>query len=649
MNLIQKQQRFAELLKRVYDRAIERKDGARLRHLTRVISRAYQESPEELGDYFEAKDELVAGIATSAYYYLTGNIIPIQKIEYGGLGAIITENLEKVTSFHPGCVFGTGRDLGTESSKRLEFNRCQLQFARLSGTALKKSINSDDALKYSENSEYSLWYSENSGNSLQYSKNSDCALQTSENSGNSLQHSINSGHSFLGGSRNSGNALQYSCNFGNSLNVSTNSGNSLQYSVNLGESLRNSTNSGFALFKSRNSQNSLYRTYNSEFVLFLSKNSDKALDDSPTPDYRKNLKNSLRNEPPKLRYQDIFGEIKEELDKFGGTELALWKLEYLLEKEGRGAYSNPQFFKEGGTRYVFTVEWGLFKRKRIIKVDKPLSALASPRARRDVGERGCGTTNELELISQIEHSGITQLLDYFTPGVSGKYGLSGSITIEEFFPDSKSLEELVNERNPDVREHYDSIHQQVFSTMREINNSGILHRDLKPSNILIQKKGDEVIVKITDWANACRKDHPQKKYMPTAGGHLITDPLLMTAFTRVEAAYSESSEVYAFESCMVYAKLGRYLFDYNPDTGTGKIFGTDESLLDENGRLDIDKHNEVLRNLDQIDSYYNTCYEYYGICVKRGLTLDRSKRYKSFDELFKHSGELFEEYDPDRQ
>ncbi len=609
--LVERQQRFVNLLEKVYERAIKRKDGSRIRHLVRVVANAYKNNPNELkpSSYdsyqnfpYEDYNEKIAGIASSAYHFLTGDFKAIQFFEYGGLGAIITK-----------------------SPDELKFSDNQLQFARISGKALSHSVNSGNALQYAETSESALWMSENLENSLQYSKNSGNAFENTQNSGNSLQFSANSGTSLIG-SRNSGNALQHSTNSGRSLVISKNSDNVLQYSINSGESFKNSTNSGFALYKSKNSGNALFHSYNHNFALFASENSDKALEDSPLPDYRENLKKSLVRENKGLRYDNMPEHVRVELDKEGGHELALWKLEDLLEKEGRSSYSNPQFFKEGGTRYLFLVDWGRARKKRIIKVDKPLSTLASLRARRDVGERGCGTSNELELISQIEQDGVTQLRDYFEPDITAKYGISGSITIEEYFPDSKSLEELVSSQGPLQGNLLREFVSQAISNVTALYNLGIFHRDLKPSNFLIQQNKGEIRVKITDFANACRTDHPQTKYFPTAGGHLVTDPLLMTPFTEEEARYDLQSEMYSLASSLMFAARGRPIFNYDPDLRSGIAWDTGESILTPDGKLDRNKHKKVLNvaiNSLPIESRKILGY-------LRGLSIDRTERPTSF-------------------
>jgi len=131
------------------NQAVKEKKGDRIRHLTRIIANAYSGKPQELVPFFKDENEYLAGIATSAYNLITNDIAPIQSIEFGGLGAILTNTEEGLT-----------------------FNQCQLWYSKNSGYALRSS----------KNSEYTLWYSKNNGNALGYSENSGDALRGSKRS-----------------------------------------------------------------------------------------------------------------------------------------------------------------------------------------------------------------------------------------------------------------------------------------------------------------------------------------------------------------------------------------------------------------------------------------------------------------------------------
>ena len=232
------------------------KNGNRMRQVVRIVAKAYKQNPEQLKEYFNHEHDKLAGIATSAYHLLTGDIMPIQETEYGGLGAIIEK-----------------------SEKGLEFRKCQLQFAKLSKRALQKSKNKEQALQYSENIEQALQDSMNSEQALQYSINKGETLQNSINKGETLQNSINKGEA-LKYSKNENQTLQHSRNTNQTLWHSKNTDTSLHNSINEENALWHSENTGNALEKSQNTGDTLYKSKNSKESLWYSENRKRSLQES---------------------------------------------------------------------------------------------------------------------------------------------------------------------------------------------------------------------------------------------------------------------------------------------------------------------------------------------------------------------------------
>ena len=113
---MEEQEKLNHLISKLYMKG----NGNRIRHLVRVISNAYKENPKQLKKYFNDQKPQIAGLATSAYHFLTGKIKPIQKKKFGGLGAIINK-----------------------TKSHLKFKKRQLNFAKLTGDALQFSKNSE--------------------------------------------------------------------------------------------------------------------------------------------------------------------------------------------------------------------------------------------------------------------------------------------------------------------------------------------------------------------------------------------------------------------------------------------------------------------------------------------------------------------------
>ena len=95
----------------------------KMRKFVNLITKKYKENPEELRSYFNSDTEVLAGLASSAYFELTGNIFPIQSLRYGGLGCTIND-----------C------------KKGLDFSRDQLNFAYIGKNALENAVITENAL-----------------------------------------------------------------------------------------------------------------------------------------------------------------------------------------------------------------------------------------------------------------------------------------------------------------------------------------------------------------------------------------------------------------------------------------------------------------------------------------------------------------------
>lgn len=199
-------------LEEILTKAVDKRNGNRVRQIKSAVKKHYKENLKELKTFLTHENKYLAGIATSVYFELTGNLLPAQIEEYGGLG--IEAN---------------------KTPPYLKTEKCQFWFAKLSG----------EALLYSGNSGNSLWFSENSGSALMNSRNSRYTLWKSKNTG----------------------ALWYSKNSGNSLYKSSNSGNALLKSENSEFALEFSENSGNALWKSINSKGTLEKSINSKNAL----------------------------------------------------------------------------------------------------------------------------------------------------------------------------------------------------------------------------------------------------------------------------------------------------------------------------------------------------------------------------------------------
>jgi serine/threonine protein kinase len=343
------------------------------------------------------------------------------------------------------------------------------------------------------------------------------------------------------------------------------------------------------------------------------------------------------------------GKISREklLDEMENIEGVLDSLQYCEEdiiskiKEKLGPhYTNLMPYREGGTALTFTALYG-GKERRIVKIDK--RELESPRAIRHV-ERGCDRRNDLEHLLGIDHPNITKLLQF------EEIGEGYVLTVEPCY-EGETLEEVVESNGPLPNWAFRKIFSGIIKGARYmINKKKTFHRDIKPSNLIIcyddEEEGLEIKEpKITDLANAIEIGKVTSKYLPTAGGHYVMDPLLIPQFTGdTEAKYSEQSEMYAIGASMFYALTGKYIFEFDPDKGTAKVSEdiksrhAGKSLLDENGLLNRKKYAEALDDAIRMELPFYAGANY-GRFIERCLTLNApnswslTRRYKSIEEM----------------
>jgi len=267
-----------------------------------------------------------------------------------------------------------------------------------------------------------------------------------------------------------------------------------------------------------------------------------------------------------------------------------------LESSGKYIYIGK--YKEGGTRncYLANLKFrGMVTQKRyVVKIDKPDSMISSPRAREHI-DRGYDNLADLMALTKLPHPEkhhLASIHDF----LEAKSNDGGDILLmlEDYFDGSITLDREVEvERGLSYPEFY-QVFEQVTDAVRYLNKEcKMYHRDLKPSNILVRRSGTITIgssnleVLITDLANSCRIGETNKKTVPTAGGHLVTNPFLFGTFTGHPGEYDERSELYAIGANMYYALTGNYMFDCDPFEGRAEalVNGKRQNLLNRKGHI----------------------------------------------------------------
>jgi len=317
-----------------------------------------------------------------------------------------------------------------------------------------------------------------------------------------------------------------------------------------------------------------------------------------------------------------------------------------------GKYHNLELFhqayNEAGTRFCYRADWGHQGQEDkipvIVKVDKPKRFIKSPRA--DLhGSRGYNTSNEVDFLTKInspERYHIAKIRDFFMKKTCD--GKPLAISIEDFFENSLSLEGYVKKLGPMSPTQVCQVFGQVIKGIDHLNTDlEIYYRDLKPSNILLRKINrpnhprvkNRLEVLITDFANACKKNSIDKKPVPSAGGHLVTNPFLFQNFTGEVKEYDEKSEIYSIGANMYFALTGDYMFDCDSSKGTarGIIGNSTVDLLDNHSLIDPKKYIQVVKTNTKskfLDSNTNELKKIIRNCLLSPL----NQGYESTEELF---------------
>lgn len=326
--------------------------------------------------------------------------------------------------------------------------------------------------------------------------------------------------------------------------------------------------------------------------------------------------------------EDFVSKFEKQLDIIDYPHKELFNLRKMVY-EYPADYHNVNLLCRGGTRNVYVVDYGNTSRKKIIKVDKED---AFRNAKRSL-DNGYNTENELMIASDIISEGVITP-DYIPGKFVEKYSIKGTVSIEEYFDGSLSLQEILNSGHVLSREEFIEVFKNVGTTLSKINNGvsvrsgkGILHRDIKPSNILVkrscmkeyeqyldwsrteadQKCSDVQISfnhinidsKLIDWANSAYKYTRSDVYSSTRGGLESSDPLLFPGISPIFKKYDESSEVYSLAMTMFMSINGKPMFNYDLENNNVFVESTGRSLLGKDGKIDLNIHDfEVRRAVD---------------------------------------------------
>lgn len=302
------------------------------------------------------------------------------------------------------------------------------------------------------------------------------------------------------------------------------------------------------------------------------------------------------------------------------------KREDTVEKALSDKYDGVIYWDTPGPRINFKVLWGPSGEERIAKTD---GSTNNPRASRHMS-RGCDTANEwikMSAFDEPELYHINPILDYYVTEEDGKEVV---ITIEKFRKGYVSLDTLLKSSGPlDNRTSEIIFSKYLKAETYLMKKMGLFHRDHKASNMLV-RINNTIDFWLIDFTNATKMDTLTEKYMPTVGGHFITDPLLIGKFTNSEKRYSLQSEIFGMGTELYHMLTGNYAFEFDPDKGTAVHLETGENVLDDVGRINFNKYEKLLhKSLHKLKGDKKKWRPF----IEKLITLDESKRYSSLDDM----------------
>lgn len=285
-------------------------------------------------------------------------------------------------------------------------------------------------------------------------------------------------------------------------------------------------------------------------------------------------------------------------------------LEDMLPKDKYGNIS-PFTIEIGAQKNCFTAEQGRNGNTRsvFIGTDK---APESPAAQL-LADKGYTVTNEVDVAlglpvdDAITHH-VNPLLDYFAK--------NGQIAaVSPLFTNSKSLRRMVKEEGALTKSELKQVCSQIIKGESYLVSQGLIHRDLNPGNVLIRRNGKRLESRLADLTAAGKLNSDSQETVPT-GGNAVRDPYYGKVFSDRQTT-GVQNDLYAIGMNAIYAISKSIPVYYNPLQKTGIDSSTHESILDEKGQIDAQKHDKIIeRSISQFPKWAKKHANWIRRCVK---------------------------------
>jgi len=208
--------------------------------------------------------------------------------------------------------------------------------------------------------------------------------------------------------------------------------------------------------------------------------------------------------------------------------------------------------------------------------------------------------HELRYSRKITHRNVIRIYDFLH--LQGAYAIS-----MEYFP-SHTLSGEIPDKKPMALTKALQFSKDMTTGMTIAHQAGVIHRDLKPANILVNSEG---LLKIVDFGVAAAASSGDTQLTKT--GYVIGSPKYMAPEQILGKKVDETADVYSIGVIM-----------YEMVTGVPPYSRGDHMSVMYQHVQGKAKHCQEI-NPDLSDEYANV--------IVKAMSVDKSKRYQSMDEL----------------
>lgn len=183
---------------------------------------------------------------------------------------------------------------------------------------------------------------------------------------------------------------------------------------------------------------------------------------------------------------------------------------------------------------------------------------------------------EARAVASLSHPNICQIYDV------GQ--LEDTHYIAMAYIDGRPLTEFIDAAKPQPQRHVAMLIRKVALALHEAHQQNILHRDLKPANIMVNRRGEPIVM---DFGLACRVAESAQSRL-THEGHLIGTPAYMSPEQiNDRAALGPATDIYSLGVVMYELLAGRAAFSGSVVSVIAKVLNDEPPQLCEL-RSDID-------------------------------------------------------------